>query len=181
MTTPVPFTFLKAKLEDCEVVAPDGVVYYEISTTRGFLGHKITTIKSVGNVSGAINWREKTFTLNGMERKWKDLEHREAGFLGLFKSERNWNWNERPYNLKYHDSHKELLVTPKFPGGEMVRFTTYQHHLLHENARAVIYFPQNMDLSERMFLLMAVIEMEFTRQEEEREERREAFQEGLGA
>nr|GAT50868.1 predicted protein [Mycena chlorophos] len=171
-TTPIPFTFLKARLEDCEVVGPDDVVYYEISTTHGFLGPEITTIQSIGHVSGSIHWREHSFTLNGAEKKWGDLEHREKGLLGWFSSERDWDWNERPYNFKYHDMHKELLATPKFPGGEIVRFTTYQYHLVHESARAVIYFPQDMDLTERMFLLMAVIAMEVAREEQERRRRR---------
>lgn len=100
--------------------------------------------------------------------------------------EREWNWANRPYLLKYHDSHKELLVrlphlpppkipiltcpiqaTPNFgtPAGT-VRMTTYHSHLFHDNERAVIYFPLQMqDEIERMFLLMAMLHTEIHRQD----------------
>lgn len=45
-----------------------------------------------------------------------------------------------------------------------MRFTPYHPHAFHDNERAVIYFPLQMqDEIERMFLLMAVLETETQR------------------
>ncbi|KAJ7703630.1 hypothetical protein B0H17DRAFT_1127245 [Mycena rosella] len=42
-----------------------------------------------------------------------------------------------------------------------VRFTIYEHHLLHGNDLAIIYFPKAMqDEGEHMFLLMAILQTE---------------------
>ncbi|KAJ6462637.1 hypothetical protein C8R47DRAFT_1202155 [Mycena vitilis] len=47
-----------------------------------------------------------------------------------------------------------------------VRFTPYHSHLLHDNERAVLYLPQQMqDEIERMFLLMAILHTEMHRQD----------------
>ncbi|KAJ7478496.1 hypothetical protein FB451DRAFT_1557127 [Mycena latifolia] len=91
----------------------------------------------------------RTFTLNGVERKWDELKSRSDG---IFSSERE---------------EKELIATPNF-GSEAgaVRFTTYRAHLLHESQRAVLYFPHELqDESERMFLLMAILHMDTTRED----------------
>ncbi|KAF7305572.1 hypothetical protein HMN09_00810400 [Mycena chlorophos] len=167
MAAPIPFSFLGAHINDSAVVGPDQAVHYEISTTRGFMKRKVTTIKSADGVTGSINWREETFTLNGVEKQWDDLQHRETtGIFHIPKMERTWNWSERPYNLKYVDRHKELLATPTFPGGEVVRYNPRRHRPFHaeSDTPAVIYFPQNMDPTERMFLLMVVLRMEFLRE-----------------
>ena len=49
---------------------------------------------------------------------------------------------------------------------DTVRFTTHHAHLLHDNERAAIYFPYQMqDEIERMFLLMAILQTEIHRQD----------------
>ncbi|KAJ7450219.1 hypothetical protein FB451DRAFT_1566702 [Mycena latifolia] len=154
-------TFGDKKLLDSPILGPDGAVCYTTSTTHGFRGRKITTIMTASGLVGIINWREKTFTLNGVQRKWDDLKSRSNG---IFSSEREWNWANRPYKLKYHNWEKELLVTPSFGSAAgAVRFTPYHVHLLHDNEPAVLYFPHQMDEVERMFLLMVILQTEIHR------------------
>ncbi|KAJ7458525.1 hypothetical protein FB451DRAFT_1406286 [Mycena latifolia] len=140
-------TFGDKKLLDSPILGPDGAVCYTTSTTHGFRGRKITTIMAASGL-----------------RKWDELKSRSNG---IFSSEREWNWANRPYKLKYHNWEKELLVTPSF-GSEagVVRFTPYHAHLLHDNEPAVLYFPHQMDEVERMFLLMAILETEIHRQDQ---------------
>ncbi|KAJ7144123.1 hypothetical protein C8R44DRAFT_846097 [Mycena epipterygia] len=163
----IALTFVDQNLLDSPVVGAEGAVYYTTSTTSGFRGRKVTTIMAASGLVGVINWREKKFIINGVQRDWDDLESRSGG---IFSSEREWNWGNRPYNLKYHDSHKELLATPNFGNAAgTVRFTTYRSHLLHSNEPAVIYFPHQMqDELERMFLLMAILHTEIHRQDDSR-------------
>ncbi|KAJ7676184.1 hypothetical protein B0H17DRAFT_1238342 [Mycena rosella] len=162
----IALTFGDKQLLQSPVVGPDGAVHYTTSTTRGFRGRKVTTIMATSGAVGTINWREKSFVINGVQRGWGDLKSRSEG---IFSSEREWNWANRPYSLKYNRSEKELLATPKL--GNMtgsVRFTPYQPHLLHDNEHAVIYFPHQMqDEAERMFLLMAILETEIHRQDQQ--------------
>ncbi|KAJ6471095.1 hypothetical protein C8R47DRAFT_1147850 [Mycena vitilis] len=166
----IPLTFLAEKLLDTAIVGPEGAVYYTLATTSGFRGRKITTITAASGLSGFINWREKVFIINGVQRDWDELKERSGG---LFSSEREWNWGNRPYKLKYHDSHKELLATPTTANVALtVRFTPYHSHLLHDNERAVLYLPQQMqDEIERMFLLMAILHTEMHRQDANRNKR----------
>jgi hypothetical protein len=47
-----------------------------------------------------------------------------------------------------------------------VRFTTFQSHLFHDNERAILYFPDQMqDETERMFIMMAILQTEIHRQD----------------
>ncbi|KAJ7478540.1 hypothetical protein FB451DRAFT_1242202 [Mycena latifolia] len=144
----IALTFSDKELLASPVMGPDGAVHYTTSTTQGLLGRKITTIMAASGLVGIINWRDKTFTLNGVERKWDELKSRSDG---IFSSEREWNWANRPYKLNEAGA---------------VRFTTYRAHLLHESQRAVLYFPhERQDESERMFLLMAILHMDTTRED----------------
>ncbi|KAJ7083457.1 hypothetical protein C8R44DRAFT_753473 [Mycena epipterygia] len=159
-------TFVHRNLIETPLVGAEGAVHYTVNTTRGtWGGRKITTIVAASGLVGVINWREKIFIINGVQREWDDLKARSGG---VFSREREWNWGNRPYHLKYHDSDKELLATPSFGNSaDTVRFTTYQSHLLHEDHRAVIYFPyQLQDEIERMFLLMAILQSEIHRKDQ---------------
>ncbi|KAJ7748386.1 hypothetical protein B0H16DRAFT_1725571 [Mycena metata] len=163
----LPLTFVDRKLIDTPVVGPDGAVFYTLTSTHGFRGRKVTTIMAASGLVGIINWREDHFIINGVERKWDQIRARSGG---IFSSEREWNWDGRPYTLKYHHSNKELLATPNFNSvAGTVRFTTYDTHLFHENERAVLYLPSQMqDEIERMFLLMAILQTEMHRQDKQR-------------
>ncbi|KAJ6529610.1 hypothetical protein B0H19DRAFT_1192913 [Mycena capillaripes] len=175
-----PLTFSKENLIDSAVVGPDGAVYYTTSTTKGLLGRKETTITAASGLLGLINWREKAFVINGVQKEWDDLKERSAG---IFRFEREWTWGNKPYKLKYHDLQKELLVrvcyyfnigyaltgqaTPTTGNSAgTVRFTIFQPHLLRDNERATICFPPELsDEVERMFLLMAILQTEMHRQD----------------
>ncbi|KAK7012976.1 hypothetical protein R3P38DRAFT_2721409 [Favolaschia claudopus] len=160
----IPLTFTGDKILETALVGPDNAVHYTTSTTSGVLGRKITTVSGASGANGVINWRDKTFTINGEERNWKDLRSRTGG---VFSSEHEWNWGPRPFRLKYHNSQKELLATPSTGNpADTVRFTVHRPRLLHENEPAVIYFPPQMqDESERMFLLMAILQTDTIRQD----------------
>ncbi|KAJ6473306.1 hypothetical protein DFH09DRAFT_1219119, partial [Mycena vulgaris] len=107
MTTAL--TFVDKTLLDSPIVAGDGAVHYTTTTTQGFTRRKMTTLMAASGVVGMINWREKTFTINGVQWRWDDLNSRSAG---IFSSEREWNWAGKPYKVKYHRSDRELLVRP---------------------------------------------------------------------
>ncbi|KAJ7436437.1 hypothetical protein FB451DRAFT_1454764 [Mycena latifolia] len=107
---------------------------------------------------GIINWRDKTFTLNGVERKWDELKSRSDG---IFSSEREWNWANRPYKLNRPEGDAEFR---KRSG--RCALHDVPSALLHESQRAVLYFPhERQDESERMFLLMAILHMDTTRED----------------
>ncbi|KAJ7748329.1 hypothetical protein B0H16DRAFT_1888431 [Mycena metata] len=171
-------TFMDRKLTDSVVVGPDGGLYYALSTTHGFRGRKIMTITAASGLVGIVNWREDVFILNGVEKKWNQIRARSGG---IFSSGIG-----RPYTLKYHNSHKELLVrtsvfnvvyipadltgmkaTPDLDStARTVRFTTYDAHLFRKDDPAVLYFPpQTQDEVERMFLLMVILQTEIDRQD----------------
>ncbi|KAJ7708612.1 hypothetical protein B0H16DRAFT_1481210 [Mycena metata] len=152
-------TFMDRKLTDSVVVGPDGGLYYALSTTHGFRGRKIMTITAASGLVGIVNWREDVFILNGVEKKWNQIRARSGG---IFSSGIG-----RPYTLKYHNSHKELLATPDLDStARTVRFTTYDAHLFRKDDPAVLYFPpQTQDEVERMFLLMVILQTEIDRQD----------------
>ncbi|KAJ6529618.1 hypothetical protein B0H19DRAFT_1274014 [Mycena capillaripes] len=91
----------------------------------------------------------------------------DSAVIGL-DGEREWNWGSRPYNLKYRDSHKALLVAP-MPGNVVgsMRFTTDESHLLDGRKSATIYSPPQMvDEIERGFLMLSILQTEGHRQDE---------------
>ncbi|KAJ7243837.1 hypothetical protein B0H12DRAFT_1022835 [Mycena haematopus] len=158
----IALAFTDKKLLDTTVVAPNGAVQYATTTTSGFFGRKTTTIVAASGVAGLIDWREKVFVINGVHKKWSHLKSR----AGVFSSSRDWNWGNRPFKLKYHDSHRELLATSLIGNAaDTVRFTTYRWRLFHDSERAMIYFPHHMEEIERMFLLMAILQTEIRRQD----------------
>ncbi|KAJ7784865.1 hypothetical protein DFH07DRAFT_947935 [Mycena maculata] len=171
----IALTFVDKDLLKSALVGPDGAVHYTTNTTsgvlgdtnRGFLGRKETTITAANGLVGLIDWREKRFVINGVWRGVHGLRSRSGG---IFSSEREWIWGSVPYRLKYHDAHRVLLATPNVGSvAGTVRFTTYQRHLVRTNEAAVIYFPhQIQDEIERMFLLMAILETETHRQDEQK-------------
>ncbi|KAJ7141637.1 hypothetical protein C8R46DRAFT_1046853 [Mycena filopes] len=163
----LPLTFTGKKLVDTTIVGPDGGVHYTTSTTHGFLGRKLTTINAASGLVGLINWREKVFIINGVQQKWEDLKERSKG---IFSGEREWHWDNRAYKLNWHHSGKELVATPGFSGAAgPVRFTEFKPHLFHDHEPAAIHFPQQMrDEIERMFLLMAILQMEMHKQDQKK-------------
>ncbi|KAJ7445425.1 hypothetical protein FB451DRAFT_1412707 [Mycena latifolia] len=162
MTTALTFT--DKDLLGSPLAGTDGAVCYTTSTTRGFRGRKTTTITSPGLV-GLIDWREKTFTIGGVQRKWDEMKKRSTG---IFSSEREWSWGHSAYKLKYHHGDKELLATPPSGPAGAVRFTPYHSHLFHSNEPAAISFPAHLhDEEERMFVLMAILQTEIHRQDTE--------------
>ncbi|KAJ7679643.1 hypothetical protein B0H17DRAFT_1077664 [Mycena rosella] len=155
-------TFAHKNLLASSIAAADGIVHYTTSTTRGLRGRKSTTIRAADGLVGTIKWRDKTFVINGVQREWRRLKSHSGE---IFSSGREWKWGNRPYTLKYHNSHKELLATPT--SGGAVCFTTYQSHLFRGNKRAAIYFlDQLQDEIERMFPLMAILQTEIRRQDD---------------
>ncbi|KAJ7346325.1 hypothetical protein DFH08DRAFT_870979 [Mycena albidolilacea] len=158
----IALTFVDENLLESAVVGPEGTAHYTTTTTSGLRGHKITTITAAGGLVGSINWREKLFIINNVERKRDDLHSRKSGLLNPTYE---WKWDDKAYEFKY--SLKELLVSPATGDtADIVRFTIYHPHLFHDNERAILCFPRPIqDEVERMFLLMAILYTEITRQE----------------
>ncbi|KAJ7657206.1 hypothetical protein DFH06DRAFT_1328031 [Mycena polygramma] len=77
----IPLTFVDKTLLETTIVDPDGTVHYTTTTTRGFGGRKVTTITSATGVAGAINWLEKTFVINSVQREVKDIKSRSGGVI----------------------------------------------------------------------------------------------------
>ncbi|KAJ7437220.1 hypothetical protein B0H11DRAFT_631636 [Mycena galericulata] len=163
----IPLTFVDKDIIRTPVAGPDGAVHYTITTTKGMLGRKVTTVTAASGLVGVLNWRDHTFNINGFQRDIDSLRDRTGG---IFNSEREWNWDNRPFRLKYHNMQKELLVTPNFeynPG--IARFTPFHRHLLSDNQPAVLYLPYQMqDEFEKMFLLLAILHTEIHRQDQNR-------------
>ncbi|KAJ7895179.1 hypothetical protein B0H14DRAFT_2681537 [Mycena olivaceomarginata] len=156
------FTFANKDILKSALVSPDGAEHYATSTTSGFRGRKVTTVSAASGLVGSIDWRGKLFSINGLEvAPGGDSQHVRA-----FR-EREWNWGNRPYRLKFNFSEKELLATPTVGSdSDTVRFTPRHPHLVHDNERAVLYFPHQLqDETERMFLLLAVLQTEMHRQD----------------
>ncbi|KAJ6470887.1 hypothetical protein C8R45DRAFT_1014858 [Mycena sanguinolenta] len=157
-------TFIDKKLLDTPVVGDEGAVHYTTSTTKGLMGRKVTTITAASGLVGYINWREKIFVINGLEWSWSQLRSRSSGF---FEPLYQWQWGDKSYKLEYHDMHRSLLATPSSGNvADTVRFTPYHPHLMRDNEKAIIHFPnQVQDEAERMFLLMAILQTDIHRQD----------------
>ncbi|KAJ6628337.1 hypothetical protein B0H10DRAFT_2428892 [Mycena sp. CBHHK59/15] len=162
----IALTFASQQLLNSPVFGAEGAVHYTTTTTSGaYHAHKVTTIVAASGLVGIINWLDKTFTINGLQCQW---DHLKCPVGGVFSSAREWKWDHKIYTLKYHDSHRELLATPNSGFGGTVRFTPPHLHVLHENEPAVIYFPFELqDEIMRMFLLMAVLQMETRRKDDD--------------
>ncbi|KAJ7437218.1 hypothetical protein B0H11DRAFT_2108187 [Mycena galericulata] len=167
-TMSIPLTFVDKDIIKTPVVGPDGAVHYTIVTTTGMMHRrKETTVTAASGLVGVLNWRDHTFNINGFQR---DIDSLKARTGGIFTSEREWNWGNRPFRLKYHNRQKELLVTPNFePNPGMARFTPFHGHLFSDNEPAVLYLPyQIQDEFEKMFLLLAILHTEIHRQDQNR-------------
>ncbi|KAF8142892.1 hypothetical protein K438DRAFT_1877144 [Mycena galopus ATCC 62051] len=159
--------FLTKHLLESAIIGPDDAVHYHTTSTRGFGGRKTTTITAASGLQfvGVINWREHTFEINGVKRRWDEIR------THLNKSAYEWYWDTigKPYRLEYDESFKELLATPTTDDpASVVRFVPFHHHLfhLHETERAHIYFPESMqDEQERIFLLMVILQTDTERQD----------------
>lgn len=77
----IALTFVDKQLLRTALVGAEGAVHYTTSTTSGFLGRKVTTINAASGLVGVINWREKTFNINGVQREWDDLKSRTGGIF----------------------------------------------------------------------------------------------------
>lgn len=60
------------ELLDSALVGADGAVHYRVSTTQGFFRRKVTTMLAASGVVGVINWREKLFIIDDVERTWDE-------------------------------------------------------------------------------------------------------------
>ncbi|KAJ7657203.1 hypothetical protein DFH06DRAFT_1131726 [Mycena polygramma] len=133
----IPLTFVDKNLLNTTTVDHDGDVHYTTTTTTS--RHlKGCKITTITSASGV-----------------------------LMGSEREWNWKDKTYTLKYHDA-RTLVQATANTGSDpaSVRLTTYHMHLSGEHKQAAIYFPREIqDEEERMFLLMALLETETQRQD----------------
>ncbi|KAJ7141607.1 hypothetical protein C8R46DRAFT_1318092 [Mycena filopes] len=163
-------TFARPTLLESPVVAPDGNVHFTTSSTHGSHGRKRTTVTAASGRVGVINWRDDLFIIDGVEKK---CDEPKAHTGGAFGSERVWTWAiERPYMLKYDNATREVLATPNFSGvAGPVHFKVYDPALGQENENenenaAVLRFPAEIqDETERMFLLMAMLQTEMLRED----------------
>ncbi|KAF7314836.1 hypothetical protein MKEN_00958100 [Mycena kentingensis (nom. inval.)] len=160
MTT---LTFTSKKLCDTTVVGPDRRVWYTTETTRGLRGRKVTAIRAASGATGKIDWREKTFAINGEQRTLKQL--RTGGFLGQWRGVK-WRWAATSYSAKFKHFQKEIWVTPDGMGSGTARFTAYEPHLFGKNDNATILFPLDMQNElERVFVLMIMLQTEMHKQD----------------
>ncbi|THV01111.1 hypothetical protein K435DRAFT_793574 [Dendrothele bispora CBS 962.96] len=105
---------------------------YEVKSTFGLLGRKITILKDVNPLTsnsvrpnsgrraadasrtkepvtvGAIHWREKVFEIHGVKKDVSDIKKKK----GLLSKSRYWKWadDRKEYEVK-HDGDKEWVVT----------------------------------------------------------------------
>lgn len=75
-------TFLNKELLESTLVDADGAVHYMMRTSSVFiLGRKATTITAATGLVGTINWRAKTFEINGVQRKWSAIKSKPGGLF----------------------------------------------------------------------------------------------------
>lgn len=75
-------TFVKHNLLDSSVVGPDGSTQYTLTTVNGkLLNRKTTTITAASGLVGIIQWREKHFSINGVQRGFDEMKSRPSGIL----------------------------------------------------------------------------------------------------
>ncbi|KAJ7055528.1 hypothetical protein C8F01DRAFT_1158510 [Mycena amicta] len=155
-------TFTASKLLESSLTGSDGVTHYSIKTTRGLRGRKVTTATSSAGsrVVGSINWRERTFTIEGVKQAWSSQPQ-----------ECTWG-EEFAFVLKYRNALTELVATratkvnrdsedTSIPG---IKFTRAGAK---GGQPATITFPSQIsDERERMVALLAILRMETMRQDQ---------------
>ncbi|KAJ7216077.1 hypothetical protein GGX14DRAFT_696445 [Mycena pura] len=170
ITGTTPLTFTDKHILDSGVVDPAGMLRYTTGTTRGFVRRKVTNITGANGIVGTIDWREKAFTINGVQRRWDEVMKKLPGGGRRFRdSTYEWNWSSKQYRLEYHNSHKELLATSTAsPTTETVRFvpaSSVPFH--HDGGHAVMYMPPHLEFDqvEEMFILIAILYTDVHRQD----------------
>ncbi|KAJ7055787.1 hypothetical protein C8F01DRAFT_1373308 [Mycena amicta] len=167
MTT---FTFTSKKLVDCALAGPDSGVYYSTSSTTGAIrGRKITTIRGASGLVGMIDWKRKTFSINGVEKSFDDEKPFDdvcsGGFLTNWRG-RSWQWTDKSFKVESQHMQKEILATSDDMGSGVVRFASYEPHLISKNEAATIRFPYEMqDEIDRLLVLMAILQPEMHEQD----------------
>ncbi|KAJ7055513.1 hypothetical protein C8F01DRAFT_1158487 [Mycena amicta] len=156
-------TFTASKLLESSLIGSDGVIHYSIKTTRGLRGRKVTTATSStgSRVVGSINWRERTFTIEGVQQAWSSQPQ-----------ECTWG-EEFAFVLRYRNALTELVATratkvnPDSEDTSSIPGIKFTRAGAKSNPPATITFPSQIsDERERMVALLAILRMETMRQDQ---------------
>ncbi|CAK5268105.1 unnamed protein product [Mycena citricolor] len=170
-------TFTHKQCQDCKIIDSAGSVIYTLRTTKDFFlrGRRVTSIEG-GGLLGRIDWRAGEFDVGGTILKWSDA--------GGTRSAPEWRWSGSLYRLEWQNGRRELLATltsDNVPAFTML-FTPYQPHLFGKNEKPTIRFLDAVqDEKLKLFLLLAALQMEMTRQDAARDRQNAAIDGSGGA
>ncbi|KAJ7302286.1 hypothetical protein DFH08DRAFT_794632 [Mycena albidolilacea] len=148
----------------------DEAVMYSVQTKFEFQGRVRTILRdenplpgTPSAVVGAINWKEKTFEVQGQKCKYDEIR-RTAG--SLFNKTRLWRWSATRKEYDFSYTHEEWKATIEDGRTIAGRFCVpFRPHLFSKSKPAVIHLTSTALAEDEVFLLLVFIYEEVKRQD----------------
>ncbi|KAF9464006.1 hypothetical protein BDZ94DRAFT_1257363 [Collybia nuda] len=141
-------------------------VTYRTKSIIGFRGRKTTTLSVVDGESekvvGGIDWRDKSFVINGKEWQLSVLKSKPTG---LYKTSlRIWDWGGQSYKIRL--GNKQWTATSTTRLTPVVTFNQYQSNIFKANQPASIHFAPGMPEIDKIFFIFVMLYSEIRMQDE---------------
>ncbi|KAJ7617137.1 hypothetical protein FB45DRAFT_933501 [Roridomyces roridus] len=151
----------------------DEAVMYSLQTQfSGAFQDRVRTVVRDENAVGAagtrpivaaINWKDKTFEINGQKRPCSELK-RSVG--PLFNKRKFWRWSEerKEYEISYtHEEWKVTIEDGKTIAGRFL--VPFRPHLFSKTKPAVIHLTTTALAEDEVFLILVFVYEETKRQD----------------
>jgi len=150
----------------------DNSVIYSISTSQTLWGRTYTYLRDTNPASGrestivgAINWRKKTFEIQGQRKLIRDVRRKPKGF---FDRTRFWRWSDdrEEYEIVYHNQEEwQALLSAKNSDIEATFSVPFRPQLFGKAKPVVLNLSRVALARDEVFLILVFIYGETKRQE----------------
>ncbi|KAJ7779742.1 hypothetical protein B0H16DRAFT_724797 [Mycena metata] len=151
--------------------ALDQAVIYSVESKLEFQGRVRTVLRdenplpgeTSSKIVGAINWKDKSFEVHGVRRKYDELR-RKTGTL--FNKSKYWRWSatRKEYELSYtHEEWKATIEDGKTIAGRFC--VPFRPHLFSKSKPAVLHLTSTALAEDEVFLILVFIYEEVKRQD----------------
>jgi len=151
----------------------DNSVIYAVSTSQSLWRRTYTYLRdtnpAIGGDSiivGAINWKKKTFEIQGQRKSIKDIRRKPKG---LFNKTRFWKWSDdrEEYEIVYHNQEEWQAFFSAKDGGdiEATLSVPFRPQLFGKPKPVVLNLSRVALAKDEIFLMLVFIYNETKRQE----------------